>query len=156
MISNIVTTVPSDDLLRTIIFCAVYMNSKKPNSTNLLVGVENNYLGISISPAEQSDSWGATGDKYFKGKKYYCSTSNISYPLFDNVNSNIGFIYDRWKSRTNGYSKTKESITKFLVINNNSSVQRNDEVYTKLSNTEKETLEKIVQDAIKIYDQTPK
>jgi hypothetical protein len=156
MISNIVTTVPSDDLLRTIIFCAVYMNSKKPNSTNLLVGVENNYLGISISPAEQSDSWGATGDKYFKGKKYYCSTSNISYPLFDNVNSNIEFIYDRWKSRTNGYSKTKESITKFLVINNNSSVQRNDEVYTKLSNTEKETLEKIVQDAIKIYDQTPK
>jgi hypothetical protein len=132
------------------------MNSKKPNSTSLLVGVENNYLGISISPAEQTKSWGESAKPYFKDKKYYCSTSNISYPIFTSVRSNIEFIYDRWKSRTNGYSKTKESITKFLVINNNSSVQRNDEVYNKLSNIEKETLEKIVQDAIKIYDQTPK
>ena len=72
------------------------------------------------------------------------------------VESSIKFISERWKGRLNGYSKTKESITKFLVKNNNASTQRNDEVYNKLSSEEKGKLEKIVQDAIDVFNQTPK
>ena len=47
-------------------------------------------------------------------------------------------------------------ITKFLVKFNNAAEYRKDEVYNQLSQTEKENLEKIVQSAIEVYDQTPK
>jgi hypothetical protein len=39
---------------------------------------------------------------------------------------------------------------------NNAAEYRKDEVYNQLSQTEKENLEKIVQSAIEVYDQTPK
>ena len=156
IVNKIVTTVPDNDLLQTIIFCTIYMNSKTPNSTNVLSAVENNIIGVSISPAQQTSWWGAPSNQYFKDKKYYCSTTNVAYPIFESVESSIKFISERWKGRLNGYSKTKESITKFLVKNNNASTQRNDEVYNKLSSEEKGKLEKIVQDAIDVFNQTPK
>jgi hypothetical protein len=132
------------------------MNSKTPNSTTSLSAVENNIIGVSISPAQQTSSWGPSGNAVFKDKKYYCSTTNVAYPIFESIESSIKFIGDRWKGRLGEYSKTKESITKFLVKNNNASTQRNDDVYNKLSNEEKGKLEKIVQDAIDAFNQTPK
>jgi len=154
IVGKITSSTPNNDLLRTIIFCSIYMNSKTPNSTDTLSSVENNIIGVSISPAQQTSDWGQAGDVAFKDKKYYCSTSNVSYPIFDSIESSIKFISERWKTRLNGYSKTKESITKFLVINNNAAQFRKDEVYNKLSQVEKDKLEKIVQDAIDYYNQT--
>jgi len=160
MINEVVTSVPTNipnyDLLRCIIFCAIYMNSKKSNSNSLLTGVENNFLGISISPAQQTSSWGPSGNEAFKNKKYYCSTTNIAYPIFESIGSSINFISNRWKDRLSGYGKNKVDITKFLVKFNNAAEYRKDEVYNQLSQTEKENLEKIVQSAIEVYDQTPK
>ena len=62
IINKIVTTVPGNDLLQTILFCTIYMNSKTPNSTTSLSAVENNIIGVSISPAQQTSSWGPSGN----------------------------------------------------------------------------------------------
>ena len=154
MKKKIVSIIPNNPLLQKIVFSAIFMNSGKSNNPNMLVGVGNNFLGISISPAEQTDTWGSLGDTYFKTKKYFCSTSNVSYPTFESVDSNIQFIRDRWKGRLNGYSETEVSITKFLVLYNNSSVARKDEVYTKLSDTEKTKLQNIVKTALDTFNNT--
>ena len=154
MKKKVVSTVPNNPLLQKIIFSAIYLNSKKSNNPNMMVGVGNNFLGISISPAEQTKEWGSAGDTYFKSKKYFCSTSNISYPIFDSIEDNIKFIKGRWEGRLNGYDDSPGSITKFLVLYNNTSIGRNVEVYDKLSETELVSLNNKVINAIKAFNET--
>lgn len=154
MKKKVVSTVPNNPLLQKIIFSAIYLNSKKSNNPNMMIGVGNNFLGISISPAEQTKEWGSAGDTYFKSKKYFCSTSNISYPIFDSIEDNIKFIKGRWEGRLNGYDDSPGSITKFLVLYNNTSIGRNVEVYDKLSETELVSLNNKVINAIKAFNET--
>jgi len=154
IVNKVVSIAPGNDLLQTVLFCTIYMASKKPNDTNTYVGVENNYMGISIDKNKQTESWGASSS-FFKNN-YYCSSTNVAYATFQTVDNNIKFLSDRWKNRLGGYSKTKESIANFWILNNDTSKTRNATVYQSMNQTEKTEIENKIQKAIDLFNQTPK
>lgn len=137
-----------DDKLRKIIFSAIYLQSNDGTRFNT---VENNLGGISISKTNQTQNWGNPGETYFK-KQYYCSPSNIAYATFESKENSINFLVARFKDKVKDYQTTKESITKFLIIYNNSSTTRNDNVYTTYDQTQKSNIELEVEKALKLYD----
>jgi hypothetical protein len=155
IVNKVVALAPSNDLLQCVLFTTIYMASKKPNDTNTYVGVENNYMGISISKSKQTASWGQVLLDYGK-KSYYCSSTNVAYATFESIDNNIIVLRDRWKNRLSGYSKTKESIAKFWVLNNDTSKTREDSVYTGLTQVQKTEIEDKIQKAIDLFTQTPK
>jgi hypothetical protein len=149
VINNNVPNPTSDDKLRKIIFCAIYLQS---NNGNGFTSVENNFGGISISKLKQSTDWGQSGKTYFR-PLYYCSTFNVAYATFEDETKSIQFISDRWEKRVNNVQITKDSITEFLILNNNTSTVRNKDVYTTYNSTQKQNIESLVEKALNLYDE---
>jgi hypothetical protein len=147
---SIITSLTTDVKLRKVIFCAVYLQTDD-NGTGLKT-VGNNFGGISISKNTQSSSWGASGE-YFS-KQYYCSSFNVPYVIFESPENSISFLRDRWKGRMSTVELTKESITKYLIINNDTSVQRKEDVYDKFNSVQKSNIESEVEKALNLFDQT--
>jgi hypothetical protein len=140
----------NEDKLRKIIFCAIYLQS---NNGNGFTSVEYNFGGISISKLKQSADWGNGGNIYFK-KQYYCSTFNVAYATFEDAPNSINFLRDRWKDRIKDIQLTKQSITRFLILNNNTSKVRDENVYTTYNPIEKQNIETLIEKALKLYDST--
>jgi len=138
----------SNTTLRYVLFAAAYLNTGDGSKFKT---VENNYFGISLSPQQQTDYWGAPGETYFL-KHYYCSPSNISYATFNSFTDSVAFMVARWNGKMGDVQVTKESITKFLILYNNSSTKRNDDVYTSYDQTQKANLESSVEKAINDYN----
>lgn len=152
---SVINNVTSDDKLRKIIFCTVYLQTRDGVG---FTSIESNFGGISISKRNQSENWG-NSDTYFKkdasGRgSYYCSANNIAYVVFNDEIKSIEFLKARFEKRIGNVSLTKESITKFLILNNNTSKIRNENVYTTYDNTQKQSIESLVDEALKIYDST--
>ena len=65
-------------------------------------------------------------------------------------------LVQRWSQRVGSIqTDTAKDIAKFWVINANSPIQRNDDVYNKLSDTEKTNIESNVQKAIDVFNSIP-
>ncbi len=147
---SIITSLTTDVKLRKVIFCAVYLQTDD-NGTGLKT-IGNNFGGISISKNTQSSGWG-TSSEYFS-KQYYCSSFNVPYVIFESPENSISFLRDRWKDRMSTVELTKESITKYLIINNDTSVQRKEDVYNKFNSVQKSNIESEVEKALNLFDQT--
>jgi len=146
---SIITSLTTDVKLRKVIFCAVYLQTDD-NGTGLKT-VGNNFGGISISKNTQSEYWGASS-KYFS-KQYYCSSFNVPYVIFESPENSISFLIDRWKKRMGTVELTKESITKYLIINNDTSIKRDLDVYNKFNLVQKSNIESEVEKALNLFDQ---
>jgi hypothetical protein len=147
---SIITSLTNNLKLRQVIFCAVYLQTDD-NGTGLKT-VGNNFGGISISKNTQSEGWGNVNE-YFD-KQYYCSRFDVPYVIFKSPEKSISFLINRWKDRMTTVELTKESITKYLIINNDTSIQRSLDVYDKFNTTQKSNIESNVEKALKLYEQT--
>ncbi len=74
--------------------------------------------------------------------------------IFESPENSISFLRDRWKGRMSTVELTKESITKYLIINNDTSVQRKEDVYNKFNSVQKSNIESEVEKALNLFDQT--
>ena len=140
----------SNTKLRSIVFCAMYLQTDD-NGTGLK-SLGNNFGGISISKNTQTKRWG-TIETYFTNQ-YFCSQSNVPYVIFDSVEKSVEFLNARFKDRVKNVDLTKESITEFLILNNDTSITRTLDVYTKFNPTQKTIIESEVEKALKIYEET--
>ena len=145
---NAILSNTQNTTLRNVLFAAAYLNT---GDGNKFTAVENNYFGISLSPQQQTQKWGSIESYFAPNKNYYCSPSNISYATFSDLGSSISFVSSKWGGRISEVELTKESITKFLILNNNSSVKRDDSVYDTYDPTQKSNLENKVQKAMTDY-----
>ena len=135
-------TVQTNDIkLQNTIFAMMYLSSgvKDGFETN-----GHNYAGISIK-----DGWGAIST-YFYSKLYYCSSGNVPYAIFENLTNSVKFLIERWGQRMGDVTDiSKESITKFLIIN--SGPNRNEDLYNKYSADELVNYQNKVDEAINIF-----
>ena len=138
----------NDVKLQHVIFSTFYLAT---NNGTSFKSVEYNFAGISIDKSQPSD-WGAN-KQFFAEGFYYCSTSNIAYaPMYDTASS-IQMLVNRWSTRMSTIpTDTAKDITKFWVLNSNTPVIRNEDVYTKLSDTDKTNIETKIQKAIDIFN----
>jgi len=147
---SIISTITNDLKMRKIIFCTVYLQTDDNGTGFKSIG--NNFGGISISKNTQTQKWGSSS-AYFSNQ-YYCSTSNVPYVIFEDTEKSIQFLNARFTNRIKDVLETKESITKFLIINNDTSVQRSLDVYDKFDPIQKANIEASVEKALKLYEQT--
>lgn len=142
----------TDEKLRYVVFASAYLTTGTGKDFRTY---ENNYFGISISPKEQTEKWGSLDTYFSSSKKYYCSPSNISYATFDNLDNSVKFVTSKWKNSMFDIQITKESIAKFLILNQNTSVKRNETIYSSYDPTQKSNIESEVQKAIDLFKQQP-
>jgi hypothetical protein len=144
---GIINSVITNNKLRQIVFCAVYLQSGDNEVGFKSVG--NNFGGITISKKTQTQRWNTNFNK-----QYYCSQNNIPHVVFNTPEDSISFLNGRFKDRVEDVQLTKESITKFLIINSDTSVQRKIDVYDKFDPKQKLNIESIVEKALNLYNNT--
>lgn len=125
--------------LQYTIFSAMYLSSYIYSN---FTTYEYNFAGIKLDK-----KWGGSLDSFFYKKQYYCSKNNIPYAYFENLGESVEFMVTRWKLRMGKVELTKESITKFLILNSGA-ISLDDNVYNTYNKTELSNLESKVQNAI--------
>ena len=152
MKSYIVNSAPNNLKLQHTIFATMYLATGNGNG---FTSNEFNFAGISIDQSQPS-GWGQAANQNFVDGYYYCSKSNTAYPAFKDTSSSVNMLVQRWSQRVGSIqTDTAKDIAKFWVINANSPIQRNDDVYNKLSDTEKTNIESNVQKAIDVFNSIP-
>lgn len=152
----IINNTLNNEILRNIIFSAIYLYS---NNGNNITTLEYNLTGTKLD-----NIWNGELIKFFSGSltnsllsgkslDYYCSSNNIPYAVFKSAEQHVNFLNERWKDRVRDIELTKESISEFLIINIGS--KQNKDVYSNMSNNDKLKIENKVQDAINKYNSIP-
>jgi hypothetical protein len=149
-IDIIKVNIPEDEnnnKLRVTIFSLGYLMS---NNSNEFKSLENNFIGIGLKKR-----WGGSVDGFFK-KQYYCSNNGIPYVSFDTIVDNIRFLNSRWGGRMDEVQITKESISKFIILNLNpvTNQEENQKIYLNYDSNSLQNIETNVEKAIKIYNST--
>ena len=130
-----------NDKLRVVIFALAYLMS---NNSSELKSLENNFIGIGLTKR-----WGGGLDGFFK-KQYYCSNIGTPYVSFETITDNIRFLNSRWGQRMGEVQLTKESISKFIILNLNPNTNQN--IYVNYDSNSLQNIETKVESAIKIYN----
>jgi len=152
----IVNNTSNNEPLRNIIFSAIYLYS---NNGNKITSFEYNLTGTKLD-----NEWNGDLIKFFRGNStnllmskksldYYCSSNNIPYAIFQNEVQHVRFLNDRWVERAKEVLLNKQSITKFLINNINSTIT-DDSIYTNMTSSDIEIIENKVQEAINKYEST--
>ena len=141
-----------NETLRQTIFSKLYLNSQK---RDLFQTKSNNLAAISLDVDADGNNmnWGDS-DKFFE-KKYYCSTDNVPYVFFKDLDTQITFLVERWKQKIGGVKPDDENdILKFLILNQ-TSVTAKDNVYTSINQTELTDLLYYVVEGLRKYKSVP-
>ena len=127
----------------------MYLSSKADNGFE---AYGNNFIGISLD-----QPW--NDNPYFASKKFFCSSDNRPFVVFDTFENTINFIVARWGSRISATPTNQlaiddvEQITKFVVINSNSSQDVGTSSYNQLvQNKQIDNIKQQVQIAINNYN----
>jgi hypothetical protein len=143
IIKVIIPDVGDNDKLRCVIFVTAYLMS---NNSNELSTFENNFIGTGLTKR-----WGGNLDGFFK-KEYYCSNDGTPYAGFDTIVDNVRFLNSRWGPRIDQFELTKESVSKFIILNLN--LNTDEKIYSKYDSVSLQNIETKVEKAIKIYNST--
>jgi hypothetical protein len=139
---EIIKSLTNDNVLRYVIFSCLYLESGDETGLSCY---ENNYAGIDIT------QWWGTSSVYFN-EQYFCSNNNTPYVSFDDIEKCVEFLVKRWEKRMgNILNIDSKSITKFLILNNNTSKIHDINVYNTYNPTNLSNLENNVDKAINIY-----
>jgi hypothetical protein len=134
----------SNQTLQYLIFSTFYIASGKNYGFDTY---ENNFAGITID-----QYWGNTGDAYFSpDRKFYCSVNDVPYAKFSTVEKSIEFLIAKWSGRIGTLTVTDENLAKFWVIYSNASVERKENVWTNLSQEEKNIVINDFKEAIQYF-----
>ena len=146
---NMIVSKTNDIRLRQSIFAKMYLSSKADNGFE---AYGNNFIGISLD-----QPW--NDNPYFASKKFFCSSDNRPFVVFDTFENTINFIVARWGSRISATPTNQlaiddvEQITKFVVINSNSSQDVGTSSYNQLvQNKQIDNIKQQVQIAINNYN----
>jgi len=143
---NKIKSLTNDNKLRHAVFARLYVNSRTSAG---LINKENNFAGIPLN-----QNWGDSIKQYTTSKQFWCSSVNIPYAIFDSVDGNLQFLVNRWRGRLSKYEVTSKDLTKFLVLNQNSTPTE-ENVYSSLNSTDLTNMEAIVEESIKIFNSIP-
>jgi hypothetical protein len=134
-------------LLQKVVFSSLYLNSFN-GATFETYG--NNFSGIKLT-----DKWAGSLSDFFEKNRYYCSSRNTPYSIFNNLDKNVEFQISRFTGKiTTIVSDNVENITKFLILNTKPTTDDNN-VYETMDKNIKEKIQSEVQKAIKLFETTP-
>lgn len=139
-----------DPKIQYSVFAKLYVNSG--NGDVNLLSLSNNYSGTDIGTSD----WGASVDKFFTKKQYYCGgdLNTKPYVIFESVEQNIDFLIDRFNQRVSTIKEiTPSEIAKFLILNSDQSITPNN-VYTNMNPTDLSNIEDKVDKSIKLFNPT--
>jgi hypothetical protein len=142
---DMIQSITSDQKLQYTIFATLYIASGGQSG---LSSLENNYGGIDIT-----QYWGQVSD-YFYNKHYYCSSTNTPYATFENLEICVTFLSERWKNRILYKSVNASEITKFWILNNNTSKVRPLNVYDTYNKIDLQNITDKVLESINIFKGT--
>ena len=129
------------------IFAKMYLNSS--DSVGLKTQ-SNNYSGTKL----MSD-WGASIERYFTKKQYYCGGvgNTEPYVIFENLTQNIDFLISRFSGRVSEIKElTPSEITKFIILYGDAAIASSN-VYTTMNPTNITNMETNVAKAIKMFNE---
>lgn len=139
---NSIISETTDIKLQKVIFCKMYLET---GEGNVFKTKENNYAGITIEKY-----WGGTSS-YFVDNVYYCGNDNFPYAFFNSLSDNVKFLVARWSKRMGTVEVTKQSITKFIILNIEPTI-KSESVYNGFSQEDLSFLESKVEKAITFFD----
>ena len=140
--------------LQYTVFAALYIAS---GTNDGLTALDNNYSNITVD-----QYWGeAFSNKWFSNKQYLCGTINSDkserpYFSFSNLGECVGMLCDRWLPKMGLITNinTPDDIAKFWILFNNSSVERENNVYTSYNSVDLQNLKDKITESFKIFNPT--
>ena len=141
---NMIQSITTDQKLQYTIFATLYIASGTQSG---LSSLGNNYAGIDITQA-----WGQTAEHFTDN--YYCSSTNTPYAIFENLEQSITFLSQRWKNRVLFKSVNAAEITKFWILNNNTSKVRPTNVFDTYNKIDLQNITDKVIESINIFKGT--
>jgi hypothetical protein len=141
---DMIQSITTDQKLQYTIFATLYIASGGQTG---LSSLENNYAGIDIT-----QYWGASSE-YFKNV-YYCSSTNTPYATFESLTTCVKFLSERWKNRIDFKHVTADVITKFWILNSNTSKVRPSNVYDTYNEIDLQNITSKVTESINIFTGT--
>ena len=138
--------------LQYTVFATLYIASKNGNE---LIAYDNNYSNITLD-----QFWGEPFiNKWFSGKQFFCGTLNSDkterpYVSFSNLGECVGMLCDRWSLPIKEIKNinTPDEIAKFWILYNNSSVRRQENVYTSYNSVDLQNLKDKITESFKIFN----
>ena len=136
------------------IFATLYIASANGNE---LISYDNNYSNTTID-----QYWGETfSRRWFSEKQYFCASSDSDksdrpYVGYYSMAECVAMLADRWSLPIKEIKNidTPDEIAKFWILYNNSSVRREDNVYTSYDATELQNLKDKIVESFKIFNPT--
>jgi hypothetical protein len=135
--------------LSTLVYAKIYMSSfVNPNFETY----NNNFAGIDIT-----EYWGPSSSRFKVDGNgnglFYCTSSNQPYASFENLQSSVTFLIERWKNRfTVNQFTTNEDYAKFIVLNSVPNASETN-IWDGLNETQKKNLISEVEQAINLLNQ---
>lgn len=150
-IATIIKNATTNTTLRYVIFAKLYLSSKY--NSNTFRTYENNYAAIALDVTAKGTpmNWGSLGNKYFTKKKFYCSSNQIPYAYFNSAEDSVKFLVERWSPKITQVSNDANSISKFIFLNQTSETA-DDNVYTNVSETDRNNIIYYVQESMNIWN----
>ena len=145
----------SNKFLQYTVFATLYIASGDKKG---LTALENNYSNITID-----QNWNEPiVRKWFSENLYFCGTlsqdkSERPYVRFSSFAECIGMLCEWWSGKIGAIVKnieTPDDIAKFWILYNNSSNQREENVYTSYNSTELDILKSKIKESFQIFNPT--